>query len=364
MSRGSSTKDQKEYLDHHAVTYGDYFLAVSQFLEKDGFAALIDGISKQIDHSVDKNDFTTVEIYLEKHGEFYHPARLETIVYDQIIRFVVNAAFSKMGNLVIKREFEILKRLNQHYPDSYIPDVYSSGDVDLPGDGRKTRMFLGRWFKDYHEFHQTLDPGDNTKKIAVWDPETGSYYLTENQTIELYVQTAKILTGYYNMETYEQIFPWHHAAGDFVIRKEKNSIDIKLITVRNYGPVSENRGNDAASILNELLIFFINLSIWTRIDRIDGVGGIAWSGDSSVEGTIRGFFKGLDTQPLIRCFDMSVRDSFTKYLSFWSESEILDLAENIIALYHPQSPEIPIIKKNIKAHIQNVFSILNKSDDE
>ena len=121
MDRSSFTEEQTNHSNHHTLTHGDYFLAVSQFLEKDGFSVLITGISRRIGHSVDKNDLSIVDIYLEKHGEFYHPSRVETTVHDQKLCFVINVAVSQTGRLIIKREFEILKRLNRQYPDSYIP---------------------------------------------------------------------------------------------------------------------------------------------------------------------------------------------------------------------------------------------------
>jgi hypothetical protein len=43
-----------------------------------------------------------------------------------------------------------------------------------------------------------------------------------------------LLTAYYNIDTGEQIFPWHHAAGDFVVTPLAEGFPVKLIAVRGY----------------------------------------------------------------------------------------------------------------------------------
>lgn len=76
------------------------------------------------------------------------------------------------------------------------------------------------------------------------------------------------MTCYYNAETFEQIFPWHHAAGDFVIKLQKNNMKMKLITVRQYAPMLENKNETAKNntdsdiylMLEAMLVFFLNLS--------------------------------------------------------------------------------------------------------
>ena len=76
-------------------------------------------------------------------------------------------------------------------------------------------------------------------------------------------------------------------------------MEMKLITVRQYAAMFENKitknntDSDIYLMLEAMLVFFLNLSIRNRIDRLDGVGEIVWSDNISVEGTLRGFLKGL-----------------------------------------------------------------------
>ena len=59
------------------------------------------------------------------------------------------------------------------------------------------------------------------------------------RSIEVYRQAAFILTLYYDVETFEQIFPWHHAAGDFVVKADEGAVDVRLVTARQYAPMIE-----------------------------------------------------------------------------------------------------------------------------
>ena len=133
-------------------------------------------------------------------------------------KFVVNVAISAAGRDCIEREYNCLKRLGNDFSFSSIPEVYGYGKTCVKEGGHTISMFLGQWFEGFNEFHISHDKADNKYKILVWDSEKGNYFLSPDNTLELYRQAAMILTGYYNIETFEQIFPWHHAAGDFVIR--------------------------------------------------------------------------------------------------------------------------------------------------
>jgi len=228
------------------VTYGDYFYAIRSFLEKDEFKSITSAISQHLNQNIKSEEIQEIRIYLEKHGEFYHPARIETFINGSKILFVLNAAISSAGKGFIKREFEILNKLNNEFSFSFIPKVYSRGEICIKNKNVEISMFLGEWFEGFNEFHISQNnykqaKTDSSIKIVVWDHEKGNFFLSDDETLELYSEVAMILTCYYNAETFEQIFPWHHAAGDFVIKLQKNNVEMKLITVRQYAPMLENK---------------------------------------------------------------------------------------------------------------------------
>jgi hypothetical protein len=227
----------------------------------------------------------------------------------------------------------------------------------------KVSMFLGEWFEGFNEFHITKDPSDEKNRINVWDTEKGNFFLTYEQTLELYRQAAMILTCYYDVETFEQIFPWHHAAGDFVIKLINNKIKARLVTVRQYASMFEknemedqDKGTDL--ILEALLVFFLNLSIRMRLDRLDGVGEIVWSEDVAVEGTLKGFFEGLALKPPVDSLQDSVVDCFRKHLLSCSRADLLDLSQAMVNAYNPQAPEVPVIKRNLQSHVKILYNAI------
>jgi hypothetical protein len=264
--------------ENTALSYGDYFLALQAFLDK---------------HFPDAQK---VSISIQKHGEFYHPSKADVWKNGTSACFVINAAVSDIGKHCIEREYLLLKHLGSMVSPRFIPEVYAIDKIQLE-DGREIPMFSGQWFDYYHEFHLSQD-SDSSMGLAVWDTDKGNYFLSENQALSLYQQAAKILTLYYNPDTFEQIFPWHHAAGDFVVKcDDAHRIDVKLITVRQYISPMECEENDPEAVMGGLLAFLINLSIRMRLDRADGVGDILWADDIALTGTIKGFSDALKLKP-------------------------------------------------------------------
>ena len=342
------------------IRHGDYFTAVRNFLEKDGFEIITHAVAQHARRNITSEAIEKIRIILEKHGEFYHPARIETILAEMTLTFVLNVAVSDIGKRYANREFRLLKKLNAQFPFSFLPRVYGQGRIFFSSEKLEIRMFLGEWFKGFDEFHISLDPADEQHKIIVWNHEHGNYYLSTDQTEDLYRQAARILTGYYNVETSEQISSWHHAAGDFVLKSQNREIDVKLITVRQYAPMFENdpeighKDPDAERILESLLVFFLNLAIKMRIDRLDGVGEMVWSGDIAVKGVLKGFFEGLVSKPPIRSLPGSLAKGFRRHLSACTHADLLDLNAAMVQTYHPMAPEVPVIRQHLEQHVDDL----------
>jgi len=356
-----------------SVTYGDYFYAIRSFLEKDEFKSITSAISQQLNQNIRPEEIQEIRIYLEKHGEFYHPARIETFINGSRILFVLNAAISSAGKGFIKREFEILNKLNNEFLFSFIPKVYSQGEICIKNKNAEISMFLGEWFEGFNEFQISQNKykqakTDSSTKIVVWDHEKGNFLLSDDETLELYSQVAMILTCYYNAETFEQIFPWHHAAGDFVIKLQKNNMEMKLITIRQYEPMLENKttknntDSDIYLMLEAMLIFFLNLSIRNRLDRLDGVGEIVWSDNIAVEGTLKGFLKGLSQLSYNNLIPDTPATDFMNYISGFSKTDLLELCISIVNTYNPMAPELSVIKQNLKNHVDLLYDGLDSAD--
>ena len=333
------------------LTYGDYFEAVRQFLETREFRVVTSAILEAMQQPCRARDINAIDIFLVKHGQFYHPSRVEVLVRGRVFTFVVNAALSFSGKSCIEREFDLLNRLSLTPSGAYLPRGYGYGEVILP-NGWEAKLFLGEWFDDFHEFHVSLDPKDQQYKIRVWHSHTAPGFLTSEETLELYRQVAMILTGCYDPESFEQVFPWHHAAGDFIVSSSSDSLRIKLITVRQHGALLENPDKDEITLLEAMLFFLVNLSIRTRLDRLDGVGEVVWAGLPAVEGTVRGFMDGLSAK--IPRWDLR----FKEFLVSVSLLELREICEAVADSYHPLAPELPVVRDHLAAHAAEVFASL------
>ncbi|QTA91275.1 Uncharacterized protein dnm_073390 [Desulfonema magnum] len=328
-----------------SVSYGDYFCAICSFLEKDRFEMMAWAASQRIREEIRPEQLEKIDVYLEKHGEFYHPARIEILANGYHLAFVVNIAISDAGKDCIKKEYRLLKQLNNNFPYLFLPKIYDQTDVRI-NSSLTVPMFIGEWFEGYNEFHLSYDQADKKNKIRVWDTDHDHFFLSPAQAKDLYKQAAMILAAYYDIETFEQIYPWHHAAGDFVVKlHENNDIELKLITVRQYTSLVKNDNPDTESVLQAMLLFLLNLSIRMRLDRLDGVGDIVWADDIAAEGTLNGFFMAMTTR-----FPESLVAGFRKYLLSCTETDLADLSEAIVNTYDPMAPEVPVIKKHLKKH--------------
>jgi hypothetical protein len=347
------------------VTIGDYFLAARLFFEKCGIEIIVDAFKQRFQGAIIPEDIEHISIFLVKHGEFYHPSRIEVSIHARQIHFVLNVAISRAGKAHIEGEYRFLKKLNRDFPFAYLPQVYGWYEVDII-DNLKAPMFLGEWLTNYHEFHISRDPGDGKNKIVVCDPGREPYYLSEHQSLDLYTRAAGILTGYYNLDSFEQICAWHHAAGDFIVRLENEKMDLKLVTVRRYASNFKNSGDrknsqDAAEpILQALLVFFLNLSLKMRLDRLDGVGDIVWADNAAAQGTLIGFLNALTSKANVPSLPDTPLRCFFHYLLLCSKTDLRELSETILNRFNPDAPEVDVIKPHLENHTDTLYRCIHK----
>ena len=200
-----------------AFSYGQYFDAVTRFLTWDGCRRLFHALERHFNESVESNAIQQIRIFLVKHGEFYHPSRIDLELGSRKASFVLNVAVSETGRGCLDTEVDSLGRLSRHAQAAYIPKVYAKGEVSSQGRA-DLKMWLGEWFDGFHEFHWSSNSDAEGLMLAVWDPHTTARYLALSQAGNIYCEAAAILTHFYNLTTFEQIYPWHHGAGDFIVR--------------------------------------------------------------------------------------------------------------------------------------------------
>jgi hypothetical protein len=337
-----------------SVSYGQYFESVARFCNGVGKQGILAAASAKLARRLDAAELGSVSIFLEKHGACYHPARLQVAVGAQLVSLVVNVAVSGHGRHIMPDELRTLTQLNETRPFGWLPRIYAAADDDLP-------MFMGDWFADFHEFHLTRAPGSDILKIVIWDGAAAPRYLSDGQTADLYRTMAMILTACYDPVTTCQIFPWHHAAGDFILRIDCERTAVKLITARNYASLDgfDGQAMDERGVMDGLVSFLIQLSIRMRLDRLDGVSEVAWAPDGCLPPMVEGFFQGLDLTARLSGFPESFPDLLRGYWHHQRLDEVMAVARRIMETqFSATTEEGGVVRSRLDEHIRALATLL------
>ena len=346
------------------LLYGPYLEAVHYLLLRNNCQKILGALAHRLGRLVMLEEVDGIEIRTEKHGAFYHVARADVSVSGQMLSFAVNVAVSDTARAQLERDFNFLRGLTKRYNYKFLPQVYFKGAGIYREPGKPLRwlhMFVAEWFRDYHEFHLHRDQADGSSRMLLWDLGRGSRYLSKHQCIALYRLGTKILTLYYNWNNFKQIYPWHHAAGDFVLREKEGTIDLRLVTVRDYTAVVDFTTSKKAGKLFALILFFLHLTIQMRIDRLDGVGDVVWAEDYCVDGVVSGFIEGLaEGEGRARRGMPSPLEIHTLLRKFSGEEWMQFLVE-LLETYTFSQEELDLIRDHGDGHIECLRRVLAKS---
>ena len=188
--------------------------------------------------------------------------------------------------------------------------------------------------------------------MVLWDTRTAPYFLTEDQQAEVYRQTAYLLTRAYDPVSTAQIYPWHHASGDFVLRIDGDVPDLRLITVRQYAPTLTGNPHelDDEARLMALLVFFLNLTLRNRIDRLEGTGALAWADPLAVPATLAGVDAALEED---------MRDALNGLLGSYDLSEFVQVVHMVAERYRLMPREQDLLERHLVPHAELLFSLLS-----
>lgn len=305
--------------------------------------------------SYDAAAVESVDVILEKHGAFYHPARVRVRGAGGVRSFVVNVAVSEAGRRIIAGEYDNLCRLGGPGAASGLPRVFGLGAGRSPHGAYP--MVLGEWLDGFCEFHLSRAETGGLRTLA-WGPDGVNFFLSSDQVDRLHQEAARILSRHYNPLTFEQIFPWHHAAGDFVVRIDAPELAVRLVTVRQYAPlfahcVADAGPAPAADGLAGLLLFLANLSLRTRVDRLDGVGDVVLAEASVIGPTIAGMLAGMaergDSPP----------DDFRAYLLERSPAQLAEVFMRVMEGWHPGAAETAPVRDVLADHVLAFWEAVN-----
>ncbi len=339
-----------------AISHGAYFQSIQTYLEKNNARPLRMALEALAPSAPRPALLQRIRVTLEKHGEFYHPARIQVASGESSHALVLNVGVTPAGIECMQNEVEALSRVAARLPAGTLPNVFDVGRSETP-DGAPVQMFLADWFEDHHEFHLSVDPRDEVQKIVVWDNQRGPYFLPPDLTANVYFKAAFILSRAYDPRTTRQIYPWHHAAGDFVLRRHADGLDLKLITVRQYASTTgteDGQAVDDDARLMAFVVFLDNLSLRNRLDRLDGTGAMAWAGDEAVSATVAGFKQALGE---------SMPAALLPLVRSYTADDWLTLLEAVAESYRLMPAEEELFERHIAAHaaclltaVRNTFS--------
>jgi hypothetical protein len=330
--------------------YQVYFHAISDFLSREDFRSLTEAISEEHGTDFPLSKLNEIIVRTEKHGALCHPSSIEVLTTNKRIKFGLDVAVTDRGKDSLLKEFELLTVLHHKFNLPYLPRPYCVKEID------SMVFLLEEWFEGYHEFHLSLNH-DGAQQIKLWEYGRGDRFLPPGQSFEIYRQAARILTLFYDLKDFRLIYPWHHSAGDFIVKvSDRSQINVRLTTVRGYEPFM---GRDIEDMINPavaLFYFLLHLSVQMRLDRLDGVGDPVWADDFCVDATLRGFLQGLELKKDFRDCCGS-RTDFTKLLQSFSRNDLGVTFESIIEQYDG-TKDFPLIKRYLDGHIEKLYLTL------
>jgi hypothetical protein len=341
--------------DAPPCSFGEYFAAIKDALN-DHRAAFEEAVSLKAVGAL--ATARGIDIISEKHGSDYHPARIRVKWDHDECSFVMNVALTERGASRMRTEFETLRALSPKRP-RFLPAAHFFAETPPPrGMSHPVTMFLGEWFDGFHEFHVTphSTPGWS---LTLWDMQTGPTLLCHEECLEILREASYILTHYYHPLSFEEIYPWHHAAGDFVAARSPFGMKVKLVAARQYATLVEFSGEDPAYVIEALLLFFANLSLRMRLDRVDGTGESAWMAFPCAQAIIEGFIRGVreKTEPVMGG-NLTLFQAFYAFVRTMGPRDWASVFRTIFESYDPAAPDTPVIEAHLADHILEVYGIM------
>ncbi len=349
---------------HPSLTLKDYFESIRNFVLKDQAAPLCSAIKEL--HSIDILSETIQGILIrsEKHGAVYHIACVDVSVEKGIFQLAASSAVSEEGRKCLSRDFHNLKTLNDVLGYQFLPRAYSMEDICCKSHKENPiiwTMMLSEWLEDFYEWHLALDQADRSQTICIWDTKSGKRHATAQEGFEIFRQTSKILTLAYNTQDFRQIYPWHHAAGDFIVRTTPTSVHVKLTTVRDYRSFMGCSTEDVPNPVISLVYFFLNLTLKIRLDKIDGVGDTIWAEQYAIHAAIMGFFEALQEMEKKGRYGLGKVSDLQHLLSSFNKAEFEKLFESLMPLYEQDDPDdFKMIQSKIYDHIGDLVKAVKR----
>jgi hypothetical protein len=343
--------------NHPFLTLGDYFDAVRGFILIDNGQHLIYLLTHLWNKKTELKDIEKIIIRYEKYGVLYQIVSAEIFSRDQRVKFAVSTAISGEAKETLNREFDLIQHLYYQKGLPYLPRAYYRQPIALLKEGMSETllMILSEWLENFHELHLSKDD-NNVERITIWDMEGGYRFASDYEFHEIIRQASNILALYYNTDTYCRVYPWHHGAGDFVVKTSNGVVDVKLVTVRGYEPIVLSNLEQKIDALKALILFLFDITVKMRLDKLEGVGEPYWAEASILKAVLEGFFDALRIKGLESNYPDLNADVVKNTLRSMSEDEIRAFFSSWSDQYRIYDPsDYAVIERYINDHIIDVY---------
>jgi hypothetical protein len=349
--------------NHPFLSLGDFFHATRDFLCQGDARRLFHLMKGPMDPDGQTGNIQHLIIRYEKYGALYQILSAETVTKDSKRKHAVIAALSLEAKGTLERECDLLNRLNSRYAYPLIPQIYLKDRVECGRSG-KTEMIdmaLSNWFEGYHEWHFSGDKS-NAETISIWNMERGFQSATKDVIREIIHQASKILTLYYDPITNHQIYPWHHGAGDFVVKVDEDGVDVRLISVRGYDTTISPLKGRVTNPLEPILYFFLNMTVRMRIDKLDGMGDPVWAGAFILPAVLNGFLEGLRQREQEGRTDNHIGEEVLSCLRDIPRKALREKLVRQIEMHRETDPvDFSFMHKHIAAHADELYHVFEES---
>ena len=136
-------------------------------------------------------------------------------------------------------------------------------------------------------------------------------------------------------------------------------MDVRLVTIRDYGPVVDFTTGKRAGKLLALILFFLHLTIQMRFDRLDGVGEVVWADDYCLEGVVAGFFEGLVLGNNAKARrGMPPQEEVRALLRSFAHDDWHQFMQEYLDTYDLSQEELSITQEHSDAHLNRLQQVL------
>jgi hypothetical protein len=121
--------------------------------------------------------------------------------------------------------------------------------------------------------------------------------------------------------------------------------------------------SEEVSVYEALMFFLLNLSVRMRLDRLDGVGEVAWAHDECVDATLEGFVESLKTKEALRFIEKGFLEGFIQYARSFSREDLSDGFHALVNACDQAAPDIPVMRTHLESHISRFHKAIQSLKD-